>query len=148
MRGDEILEQVWNLPRQKMEPQLPAGGLAPRVTQSPLHSGAGTSEQLTALSPPAAQVLFTRGFLPGASFLLAAWAVLPTGEGKTEAVIQTWVPRGSYHQNTAEGCMGSGLHTPLPVCSHHPVLWETQFPVGTKPLISCYRDGETESAGQ
>lgn len=42
MRGDEILEQVWNLPRQKMEPQLPAGGLAPRVTRYPLHSGAST----------------------------------------------------------------------------------------------------------
>lgn len=113
-----------------------------------MHSGASTSEQLTALSPPAAQVPFTRAFLPGGSLLLAAWAVLPFGEGKMEAVIQTWAPRGSYHHNTAEGWVGSGLHTPSPDCSHHPFLWETQLSVCTKPLISHYRDGETESAGQ
>ena len=101
-----------------------------------------------ALSPPAAQVPFTRGFVPGGSLLLAAWAVLPAGEGKTEAVIQTWAPRGSYHQNTVGGWVGSGLHTPSPDCSRHPFLWKTQFPVDTKPLISHYRDGETESAGQ
>ena len=83
-------------------------GLLPEShgTWCPLHSGASTSEQLTAWSPPAAQVPFTRAFLPGGPLLLAAWAVLPAGEEKMEAVIQTWAPRGSYHQNTAGGVGG------------------------------------------
>lgn len=69
-----------------------------------------------ALSPPAAQVPFTRAVLPRGSLLLAAWVGLPAEEGKMEGLVHTWAPRGSYHLNTvAARSFARSFMSPFPL---------------------------------
>lgn len=94
---------------------------------------------------------FSKTFLPEVRLLLAVWAGLPAGEVELERgpPPPAGSPRGSYCLNTKVGGGGFCLHL-LHACgpcgSQCPAVWETQWSLGTKPLVAHCRDGETRAA--